>query len=145
MSLNNEENNENGIFLNGKGQIIEMLQYMTSTERETLIKNVKIRNPHLADELMEKSLSFNNIDNLNDMDLQTLFSYLQPAILGIAIKTTGRDFQKRVLSLLARDKAEEAYNAMRTPITNEEDGIKRAQNKILNTLISLCRRKQITL
>jgi len=143
--MSTTENTENGIFLNGKGQIIEMLQYMTPSERETLIKNIKIRNPHLADELLEKSLSFSSIDGITDHDLQILFGYIQPAILGIAIKTTGKEFQKRVLSLLPREKAEEAYTTMRTPITNEEDGIKRAQNKILNTLISLCRRKQITL
>jgi len=134
-----------GVFLNGKSQIIEMLQFMTEAEREVLIKNIKIRNPHLAEELLEKSLSFSNISNMKDTDLQALFKYVQPAILGIALKATERNFQKRVLSITPREYAEEAYRNMKSPITNEEDGIKRAQSKILNTLISLCRRKQIIL
>jgi len=143
--MSTEDKIENGIFLNGKGQIIEMLQFMTTAEKETLIKNIKIRNPQLADELLEKSLSFANIDGINDLDLQMLFKYIKPAIIGIALKTTDKKLQKRVLSLLPREDAEEAFKNMRSPLANEEDGIQRAQNKVLMTLTSLCRRKQIKL
>ena len=44
-------NSTNSIFINGKAQIIEMLQHMPREERSRLLKNLKIRNPQLAEEL----------------------------------------------------------------------------------------------
>ena len=43
-------NSANGVFINGKAQIIEMLQHMPREERAVLLKNLKARNPQLAEE-----------------------------------------------------------------------------------------------
>lgn len=140
-----EANNSNqGVFINGRAQIIEMLQHMPREERSKLLKNLKVRNPQLAEELSESCFTFNDLDSLNDYELQMIFNYISAPILGMALKNIERAFQRRLLSLADRAYAEEAFKVLKTPYSNEKRDIKRAQNKIIETLASLKRRKQVT-
>ncbi len=140
-----EANNSNqGVFINGRAQIIEMLQHMPREERSKLLKNLKVRNPQLAEELSESCFTFNDLDSLNDYELQMIFNYISAPILGMALKNIERAFQRRLLSLADRAYAEEAFKVLKTPYSNEKRDIKRAQNKIIETLASLKKRKQVT-
>lgn len=140
-----EANNSNqGVFINGKAQIIEMLQHMPREERTKLLKNLKVRNPQLAEELSESCFTFNDLDSLNDYELQMIFNYISAPIFGMALKNVERAFQRRLLSLADRAYAEEAFKVLKTPYSNEKRDIKRAQNKIIETLASLKKRKQVT-
>lgn len=138
-------NNSNSIFINGKAQIIEMLQHMPREERARLLKNLKIRNPQLAEELTEQCFTFSDLDNLTDHDLQMIFQYVTAPVLGMALKNVERAFQRRLLSLAGRDYAEEAFRVLKTTYSTEKRDIKRAQNKIVEILVSLKKRKQINL
>lgn len=131
-----------GVFLNGKAQIIEMLQYMSASERETLLQNIRKRNPQLAEELMEKSLTFSHLGELSDAELSMIFGQINAPILGIALKGTSRDFQRRLLSLAPRDYAERAYSIMMTPLQNEKTDIKRAQSKIVSSLAGMLKSRR---
>lgn len=142
MEANN--NPTSGVFINGKAQIVEMLQHMSRDERSKLLKNLKVRNPQLAEELSEQCFTFNDLDSLSDYELQMIFNYISAPILGMALKTIERNFQRRLLSLASREYAEEAFKVLKTPYTNEKRDIKRAQNKIIETLSSLKKRKQVT-
>ncbi len=140
-----EANNSNqGVFINGRAQIIEMLQHMPREERTKLLKNLKVRNPQLAEELSESCFTFNDLDSLNDYELQMIFNYISAPIFGMALKNVERAFQRRLLSLADRAYAEEAFKVLKTPYSNEKRDIKRAQNKIIETLASLKKRKQVT-
>jgi flagellar motor switch protein FliG len=138
-------NNQNGYFINGKAQIIEMLQHMNRDERARLLKNIKIRNPQLADELTEQCFTFSDLDNLEDSELQVVFNYVSAPILGMALKNVERSFQRRLLSLATRQYAEEAFRVLQTSYSSEKRDIKRAQNKIIEVLVTLKRRRQIDL
>jgi flagellar motor switch protein FliG len=138
-------NNTNSIFINGKAQIIEMLQHMPREERARLLKNLKVRNPQLAEELTEQCFTFSDLDNLTDNDLQMIFQYVTAPVLGMALKNVERAFQRRLLSLAGRDYAEEAFRVLKTTYSTEKRDIKRAQNKIVEILVSLKKRKQINL
>lgn len=141
MEANNNPNS--GVFINGKAQIIEMLQHMPREERTKLLKNLKVRNPQLAEELSEQCFTFNDLDSLSDYELQMIFNYISAPILGMALKNVERQFQRRLLSLAERAYAEEAFRVMKTPFANEKRDTKRAQNKIIETLSSLRKRKQV--
>lgn len=130
------------VFLNGKAQIIEMLQIMSEAEKEMLLKHIKMRNPQLASELKEKSLTFSHINQLDDASLRSIFPYIKAPILGMALKDTEPQFQRRVLKLAPRNYAEEAYNILVTPMANEKRDSARAQKKVLEILISLHRKGQ---
>ena len=138
-------NSEQAVFINGRAQVIEMLQYMEDEDRNTLLKNIRIRNPILANELLEKSLVFENIGKLSDHEIRLIINYVQPTIMGVALKNVNQDLQRRVLGLAQRAFAEKAYEIMIKSIGNEMTHIRKAQNKILETMIALNKKKQINL
>ena len=138
-------NSEQAVFINGRAQVIEMLQYMEDEDRNTLLKNIRIRNPILANELLEKSLVFENIGKLSDHEIRLVINYVQPSIMGVALKSVNQDLQRRVLGLAQRAFAEKAYEIMIKSIGNEMTHIRKAQNKILETMVALNKKKQINL
>ncbi|OFZ23540.1 MAG: hypothetical protein A2202_04800 [Bdellovibrionales bacterium RIFOXYA1_FULL_36_14] len=138
-------NSEQAVFINGRAQVIEMLQYMEDEDRNTLLKNIRIRNPILANELLEKSLVFENIGKLSDHEIRLVINYVQPTIMGVALKNVNQDLQRRVLGLAQRAFAEKAYEIMIKSIGNEMTHIRKAQNKILETMVALNKKKQINL
>lgn len=139
----NKNNNTNGIFINGKAQIIEMLQFMPRDERTKLLVNLKLRNPQLAEELTEQCFTFSDLDSLSDQELSMIFRYITAPILGMALKNIERNFQRRLLSLAGREYAEEAFRVLKNSYATEKRDIKRAQNKIVEVLVSLKKKKQI--
>ncbi len=141
--MNTKTTSEANIFINGKAQIIEMLQHMPRDERAKLLKNLKLRNPQLAEELTEQCFTFSDLDNLSDEELSMIFQYITAPILGMALKNTERSFQRRMLSLATRQYAEEAFRVLKTAYATEKRDIKRAQNKIIEILVTLKKRKQI--
>jgi flagellar motor switch protein FliG len=141
----NAESTQQGVFINGKAQVIEMLKYMQPEEREVLLKNIKARNPQLAMELTEDCLTFSDLNRLGDEELHLIFNYVKPAIWGLALKNTPRDFQRRVLGLAERDYAEQAYQVLTTSLKNEDRDTKRAQQKIVSILGNLLKRRQISI
>ena len=136
-------NSASGVFINGKAQIIEMLQHMPREERAILLRNLKARNPQLAEELTEQCFTFSDLDSLSDNELGMIFQYVTAPILGMALKNVERSFQRRLLSLAGREYAEEAFRVLKTSYSTEKRDIKRAQNKIIEVLVSLKKRKQV--
>ena len=132
-----------GLFINGRAQVIEMLEFMTSEEREKLIRNIRLRNPQLANELMEKSFSFNDLLNLNVSNLNTIFKYITPQIFGLALKNLSLENQRKLLSIAPREYAEPAYEIMVKTIANERRDSQRAQAKIISVFINLVKKKVI--
>lgn len=136
-------NNQNGVFINGKAQIIEMLQFMPRAERVKLLNNLKVRNPQLAEELLEQCFTFADLNQLEDDELSHIFLYITAPILGMALKNVDRAFQRRLLSLAAREYAEDTYRVLTTAYSTEKRDIKRAQSKIIEILVSLKKRKHV--
>ena len=137
--------NSTGVFINGRSQVIEMLRLMEPAERDRLLKNIRLRNKTLADELVEESLSFFHIETLGDIDIKLLMKYVTAPILGVALKNVNVELQRRILTLAPRNYAEEAYRYLITPIANEKDSTARAQKKVVSVLVALNKKNQIRL
>lgn len=132
-----QKNTENGIFINGKGQVIELLQKMSGPDKARLLKNLRIRNPVLARELTESCISFESLWDLDDQALKTLLSQVQPAILGLALSLVHVKNQRRALSLISREMAMKAFDILQKDLTANRNECLRAQNKVLELAISL--------
>lgn len=141
MSQKNADNN--GIFINGKKQVIELLQRMDSADKARLLKNLRTRNPVLAKELTESCLSFESIWDLDDECLKTVVSQVQPAILGLALSLVHVKNQRRALSLISREVALKAFDIMQKDLTANRNECLRAQQKILELAINLNRNRII--
>ncbi|MBI2521649.1 MAG: hypothetical protein HYV97_14635 [Bdellovibrio sp.] len=127
-----KNSNQNpSVFINGRAQIIEMLQLMDPVEKEKIIKLIRIKNPVLAEELHSKSISFFDIQNLSTESLERLANIVKPAIFGMALKGLAANVQKKFLVSLPREYAEQAYQTMTTYYANEKDLATRARNKVL--------------
>ncbi len=140
MSNENNPNNKQGIFINGKAQIIELLKNMEGTEKEKLLRLISARNPAMAKELQEKSFSFNNLMNLNDHQVRLTIGQVNAQIMGIALKGCHQKLQRRILSLAPRTYAEEAYETLLGPVRNEAKDIERAQERVLAIVLQVLRR-----
>lgn len=136
---------QKGIFINGRQQIIEMLQFMNDNERNKLLNNIKQRNAVMAKELSEQSLSFSSLEQLPSHTLNKVFSNNNPAIIGLALYNSKKSFQKKVLSSIDRESAERAFEIMAKNLDSKKHECKRAQEKILQNAISLSRRQQISI
>jgi len=138
-----QKNAENGIFINGKKQVIELLQKMDAGDKARLLKNLRNRNPSLAKELTESCISFESIWDLDEECLKTVVSQVQPAILGLALSLVHVKNQRRTLSLISREQAIKAFDIMQKDLTSNRNECFRAQQKILELALNLHRNKII--
>lgn len=138
-----QKNAENGIFINGKRQVIELLQKMDGPDKARLLKNLRTRNPALAKELTESCISFESIWDLDDEGLKTVVSQVQPAILGLALSLVHVKNQRRALSMISREMAVKAFDIMQKDLTSNRNECFRAQQKIVELALSLHRNRII--
>lgn len=138
-----EKDQAGGVFLNGRAQICEMMPHLSKEERAILIKNIRVKNPQLADELIENSLTFKNILDLNDQTIQVILRYVKAPILGVALKSLAPDEQRRILCLCEREYAEEAYKAMRARLTREIKDIEKACLRVKSVMGALVKKGYI--
>jgi flagellar motor switch protein FliG len=138
-----QKNSENGVFINGKKQVIELLQRMDAGDKARLLKNLRIRNPVLAKELTESCISFESIWDLDDESLKTVVSQVQSTILGLALSLVHVKNQRRALSLISREVALKAFDVMKKDLTGNRNECLRAQQKILELALNLNRGRVI--
>ena len=140
-----EFQNDGGVFINGRAQILEMFQYLTSEERNRLLRQIRMRNPGLADEIMQTALNFDSLVTLDDEAIARVLNYCKAPILGVALKSLNVSDQRKILSVCPRDYAEEAYKVMMTRLSNESRDVERACNKIKAVIGALVKKKIISL
>lgn len=139
-----ESQSDKGIFINGKQQIIEMLQFMNESDKQRLLKNISARNAIMGRELAEQSFSLKDLIRLNDHALTLVLRYSNAPIIGLALYLLPVDFQRRALSLMERSSAENAYHIMSQNLSSKKIECQRAQKKLLEAAIELSRRNQIS-
>ena len=119
---------------------------MGAEERATLLKNIQMRNPTLAKELYAESITFNTIYSLDDIDLAQVLKFIKAPILGVALKECEKTFQKKILTLLPRESAEEAYSYLVKNLGgNETRDIQRARKRVTDTIVALNNRGRLSL
>lgn len=136
---------DQGIFLNGRQQIIEMLQFMEEGEKRKLLDNIQKRNAVMARELSEQSFSFKNLFSLDKDQLYKILSRTNPAIIALALYPLEISLQRKALSSIERPAAEKAFEIMNNDLSGKKQEIKRAQDKIIQIAIQLSRQKYINI
>ncbi len=132
---------KNGIYINGRQQVVDMLRHMDQNEKARLLRGLRHRNPVLAKELSEQCFSYENVWYLSDDDLGKILGGVKPVILGLALALTSLKNQKRALSVIPREQALKAYEVMTKDLSGNRRECLRAQDKILEVAIDLSRRR----
>ena len=140
---NQNENVNKGVFLNGRKQVIELLRLLPQKERAKLINNMTARNPGLARELGEQALSFLDIMELNDYQLERIFNMIEPNVVGLSLYFCHVSVQRRILSVMEKDKAQKAYELISQNLGDKKALCEKAQDKVLNVFIELKRRNSL--
>jgi flagellar motor switch protein FliG len=122
---------QGGIFINGKKQIVEMLQFMSEGERKKLLGNIKNRNASMAKELSEKSLSFRDLFQLEDHIVRRILQNVNPTIIGLALFMSHTSVQRKALTMMEREDAESAFSTMNQNLSSKRAECQKAQEKIL--------------
>lgn len=138
-----QKSSENGIFINGKQQVLDLLRHMSGADKAKLLKNLRVRNPVLARELTESCINFESIWDLDDQALKTVLSQAQPAILGLALSLVHVKNQRRSLSLIPREMAMKAFEILQKDLSANRNECYRAQNKIMELALQLHRNRII--
>lgn len=139
----NDSTEKTGIYINGKGQIVELLRHMDQGEKAKLLRNLKNRNPVLAKELSEQCFSYENIWSLDDDNLGRILGGVKPVVLGLALSLGTLKNQKRALSLIPREQAMKAYEIMTKDLSSNRRECLRAQDKIMEAALDLSRRRMV--
>lgn len=134
-----------GYYINGKEQVIELLQHLDGEERQKLLRNISLRNASMAKELSEQSLSFKDILAANTESLSKIMQVTTPAIIGLALYLTPRAFQRKALGAMDRTRAEQAFNVMSRDLSDKRAECMKAQNKLVQNALELSRRGIIKL
>ena len=119
-----------GIFINGRSQVMEIFALLSESEKKRLLGQIKLKNPQLAEDIMQQSIRFETLLTLKDLQIQQIISSLKAPVLGVALKALDIDSQRRILSLCPRPYAEEAYRIMNLKLSNSTQSIQKACNQI---------------
>ncbi len=130
-----------GIFINGKAQVIKMFQLLSDREKEMLITKIRVKNPSLANELLQESYTFEDLNRLSDENIKVIFDHIDAQILGLALKDSTLALQKRILSLAERSYAERAYETLISNIRDEKIHMERARTKVIDTIMVLNKKR----
>ena len=131
---------QKGYYINGKKQAIELLQHLDGAERQKLLRNIGLKNASMAKELSEQSFSFKDLLNADSESLAKIMQVTTPAIIGLALYLSPKTFQKRVLTSMDRNRAEQAFNVMSRDLSSKKNECLKAQNRVLQNAIELSRR-----
>ena len=63
-----------GTYINGKGQVIDILRLLSPQEKARILNHINSKNPTMARELAERCVSFANVEALGDNDVITSYS-----------------------------------------------------------------------
>jgi flagellar motor switch protein FliG len=138
-----QKNLENGVYINGKAQVVELLKNMSASDKSKLLKNLRLRRPDLAKELTESCITFESLWDLNDEELRTIISQVKPQILGLALSLSHVRNQRRALSLISREMAVKAFEIMQRDLSSNRTECLKAQQKIVELAINLNRSRII--
>ena len=128
-------NNKVGTYINGKEQALEILKLLTPNERNRILSTINLKNPSLAKELKQNSISSRDLEEYSMDYFLNLFTRIKPEILGIALKETSLSFQKAVLKTAPREYAEKAFKALMMNIPpSKNETIVRAKSLVSKEL-----------
>ena len=127
-----------GTFINGEAQAVEILNSLSATERQRILRQISAKNPQVARELTQKCFNFDALLKLQEDEINQLSNMVNPKILGIALKGAPVNFQKQILHRFYRQYAEICYDALTSPQMSEETTIKRAQARVVEAAVKIC-------
>ena len=130
--------NKTGIYINGKEQALEILKLLSHDERTRILNSINLKNPSLASELRQNSMSSRDMQEYSTSDFKKIFNLVKPEILGLALKQTSMIFQKKILKMAPRSYAENAFKTLMIDIPpSKAETVTRAKKLVVSELAKI--------
>lgn len=118
----------------GVNAIVEILNRVDRTTERTIIENMEIQNPELAEEIKKQMFVFEDLVLLDDRSLQLVLREIDNRDLALALKATSGDVSSKIyknISKRAADLLREEIEYM-GPVRIRD--VEEAQQKIVNNI-----------
>ena len=139
-----ETDQREGKFIDGLGQVKEMLREADPEFRETLLRNLAARDPRLAQELRGNYLNFEEILLLEDGDLRKVLGTVDIAILALACRALNPLSLERIMRNLTQQRIADVKYSLEYGNKQPLSQVKRARQEICQLAQNLEKAGQIS-
>lgn len=118
--------------LGGILPVVEILNYMDSSQEEQTIEVMRKFNKNLADKILSYIFTFNDLQYLDDRSLRRILQEISIEELSIALKNTSKEFLDKIFSCMSNRQAKIIKDDLELNIDIETSQIENIRKKILN-------------
>ncbi|SDD46279.1 flagellar motor switch protein FliG [Sporomusa acidovorans] len=118
----------------GVDSIVEILNRVDRTTERTIIENMEVQNPELAEEIKKKMFVFEDIVLLDDRSLQLVLREIDNKDLALALKATSSEVANKVYKNVSKRAAEMLREEIEYMGPVRIRDVEEAQQKIVNNI-----------
>ena len=118
----------------GVDSIVEILNRVDRTTERTIIENMEVQNPELAEEIKKRMFVFEDIVLLDDRSLQLVLREIDNKDLALALKATASEVANKVYKNISKRAAEMLKEEIEYMGPVRIRDVEEAQQKIVNKI-----------
>lgn len=118
----------------GVDSIVEILNRVDRTTERTIIENMEVQNPELAEEIKKRMFVFEDIVLLDDRSLQLVLREIDNKDLALALKATSSEVANKVYKNVSKRAAEMLREEIEYMGPVRIRDVEEAQQKIVNNI-----------
>ncbi|MBU2702015.1 flagellar motor switch protein FliG [Sporomusaceae bacterium BoRhaA] len=118
----------------GVDSIVEVLNRVDRTTERTIIENLEIQNPELAEEIKKRMFVFEDIVLLDDRSLQLVLREIESKDLGLALKASSTEVADKVYKNMSKRASEMLRDEIEYMGPVRIRDVEEAQQKVVNVI-----------
>jgi len=118
----------------GVDSIVEVLNRVDRTTERTIIENLEIQNPELAEEIKKRMFVFEDIVLLDDRSLQMVLREIDSKDLALALKASSSEVSEKVYKNMSKRAAEMLREEIQYMGPVRIRDVEEAQQKVVNVI-----------
>ncbi|MDU2066195.1 MAG: flagellar motor switch protein FliG [Sporomusaceae bacterium] len=118
----------------GVDSIVEVLNRVDRTTERTIIENLEIQNPELAEEIKKRMFVFEDIVLLDDRSLQLVLREIESKDLGLALKASSSEVAEKIYKNMSKRASEMLREEIEYMGPVRIRDVEESQQKIVNVI-----------
>jgi flagellar motor switch protein FliG len=130
-------NKSNSVEHGGAGYIAEIMNRIDKESQKAMLERLSETNPTLSDEIKKLMFVFNDIVNLNDMEIQSFIRVVDTKDLTISLKAANPEVQARIFSNMSSRQRDTIQSDMQYLRNLRVRDVEAAQQRIIEAIRGL--------
>ncbi|MDR3563808.1 MAG: flagellar motor switch protein FliG [Negativicutes bacterium] len=118
----------------GVDSIVEVLNRVDRTTERTIIENLEIQNPELAEEIKKRMFVFEDIVLLDDRSLQLVLREIESKDMSLALKASSTEVAEKIFKNMSKRAAEMLREEIQYMGPVRIRDVEEAQQKVVNVI-----------